>query len=64
MNTLSDTARAVMAAVLLAVAIGFGALGALSSSSNDSDEAARPYVYYRCYVQGYGWMYCTDSAHA
>lgn len=64
MNT--TIVRTTLAAMLLALAVCFGALSALGApaGSTSSDESARPYVYYRCYVQGYGWMYCTDAAHS
>lgn len=65
MTPLTDLLRTALAAVLLAVALAFGALAATGTpSGSTSDDAARPFVYYKCYVKGYGWMYCTDSAHA
>lgn len=64
MNRTSDLLRGAIAAVLLALAVAFGAASALTPPAASTDESARPFVYYKCYVKGYGWMYCTDPAHS
>lgn len=64
MNRTSDLLRGTIAAILLALAVAFGAASALAPSASSTDDAQRPFVYYKCYVKGYGWMYCTDAAHS